>query len=501
VNFARVYTFMTKAGMALRLVTLVSMIMVGQQGGFSQAGAGGARFCIQKVQNGAPTKADAFDTWRMTSKPHVIPTVPQVAFTPMNRGGAWAINASRVYAPNKFSFPRYGLSNQEWVEDTHNRRIVAATSELGTLVKDKANSDFVVIDSRPVHSPAKSVATGEIVLISGHIAKDGPHVFAVGKNGLTDWSGVQALKLAGIKRVRKIVGSEVLQGDLVFTEFKLWFLAKDGRVQELGQTLQYLGGGEVHELKNGNAAIVNFGGSSTLVVRESAGLRSTPMSKLLKFVDGSRLYPITASNEYLVFGSAPSRAEESWHKILASGTEEIANSATGTVDEKYEKVGVLKDLPSLNGAVIFGSSGLHYYDGVSIREFSGGRYEIVGRWPQIADISSLKRVFAVSERGVFELKPTAIAEKLDVPFQVGGYPLIESIDWPAAGVALFNTAEGLFALDSKGSWESIGKYPLYFGGVRAAVAENPANGDMILNGDDSIYVVIDKLLHTHVCPK
>ena len=230
-------------------------------------------------------------------------------------------------------------------------------------------------------------------------------------------------------------------------------------------------------------------------------MRSIPLSTLLKFFDGSRLFHMTASNEYLVFGTALGRAEASWHKILSSGTEEIANSATGTVDERYMEEGVLKDLPSLNGAVIFGRSGLHYYDGVSIREFSGGHYETVGRWPQIADISSLKRVFAVSERGVFEFKRNAMLEELEVSFQVGGYPLIEAIDWPAAGVALFNTSEGLFALDGKGRWEKIGKYPLYFGGSRAAVVENPANGDMILNGEDAIYVAVDGWRHPHVCPK
>lgn len=453
------------------------------------------RICIVPVKDGAPTAADAGDTWRIHSTTFRIPGLPALVFTPDNRAGEWTIGGDRRLVPYAGPFPKTYFDLDGWVTEPWSSRIVAVTSGDGVSVLRPGADRFETIDasaagrgSRYLNVAVLPRRKQTIVFDSGG---DGAP-FVVEEASLRPWLSPVGLAVHGVNGVYSMHDAPSLSATIVLDlDRNIHVLADDGSWQKVGSVgaKDY---GRVIDAPSSGAALF-IANKSVIAIRRdehslprfSADTLATTRANGAGFqFPVSRLFGRALTYQGAGFFDRHPR----WRQLGPAGMEDIPGGDIGIANADFGPQ--IQDLPTLGRTLVRGRDGLYFYDGTAIVPVPRSASSSIGRFPRVHDLPSLGRVIVSSEYGLFELTRDGLTAKA-MPFPMIGLPAFQIADWPEAGVALASTRTGIYALDRDlnatpvPGGDRIGPTYLEF-----SVGTNPGTGEMVLSGSAGLFLAV-----------
>ena len=486
------------------------------------------RFCVVPVLDGEPTAADVGATWRMTNSQHRIPGLPSLVFTPTNRQGEWIVDKDRRFSKYAAPFPKSFLDKNNWVREPWSGRIVATNSgNVHVLEQGKEEFESLVLPKelrvnnfgRPYLLPD----TEETLITSAGV------VYVVGQSALVPWVRSSVLKEKGIDRpsfyFSKELGATVILNPVGGHSSKLtdvFVLSGDGKLDKLGQ------------LKTPNYGIdlVDFEGESSMLLKTASvvaridsstasdGTKTYSMRVLHMQVGngaGSHFvtsmlhkaileqkesqYPVLQKSlgqaffEYFLNWESDDRKKlpeyKQWYLVNRSGLSEIPGGKLRSADTHNRANTLFREFPELGISLIQSADGLHWFDGRGITLIPNSSPEVIGKSRIFAGSTSIGRLIFKSENGLYEFFKTG-PRPLSVTALAGPeFHVVDVADWPEAHVVLIQTKSGLFALDSDLNVVQITDSTVAGSRFFSFVGTNPGSGDMILNGEKSLFVLVD----------
>lgn len=119
--------------------------------------------CLVPVKNGEPTKADIYQSFRMTSKVVAVPGLDRPIIFPLNRGGVWTIDAAGAYVPFGGDFPNH-YQNQ-YASDTSTGDVIGVSRKLGVFRLRPGETQFerlYAADGKPFVLPFSAACIGRL---------------------------------------------------------------------------------------------------------------------------------------------------------------------------------------------------------------------------------------------------------------------------------------------------------------------------------------------------
>ncbi|MDP1700762.1 MAG: hypothetical protein Q8L53_07375 [Aestuariivirga sp.] len=485
------------------------------------------RFCVVPVLDGEPTDADVGATWRMTNSQHRIPGLPSLVFTPTNRQGEWIVDKDRRFSKYVAPFPKSYLDKNNWVREPWSGRVVATNSRnVNVLEQGKQEFESLQLSeelkvnnfSRPYLLPD----TEETLVTSAE------SVYVVGQSALVPWVWNSVLKERGIDRpsfyFSKELGATVILNPVGRYSSKLtdvFVLSGDGKLDSLGRLETPNYGVDLVDLKGESSTLLK---TAFVIARidsivGSNGLKKYSIHILHKQIGNgagthfaeSKLHKTilqlkalegqnTRHSWYRLFfdyffeesGEQIKRPEyRQWYRINRNGLSAIPGGRLPALDRYYNASWLFHEFPELGISLIEAADGFHWFDGKSINPVPDSSPEIIGKYKLFAGSKSIGRLIFRSERGLFEFlksgpKPLLIAGLAGPEFHI-----VDVADWSEANVVLVQTKSGLFALDGDLNVAQLSDNSVAGSRFFSFVGTNPQSGDMILNGEKSLFVLVD----------
>jgi hypothetical protein len=114
--------------------------------------------CLVPVKNGEPTKADLYESWRMTSKVVAVRGLDRPIIFALNRKGVWTIDAAGAFVPFGGEFPNH--YQDEYASDTSTGDVIGVSWELGVFRLRRGETRFerlYAADGKPFVHPFSAV--------------------------------------------------------------------------------------------------------------------------------------------------------------------------------------------------------------------------------------------------------------------------------------------------------------------------------------------------------
>ncbi|WP_146260158.1 hypothetical protein [Rhizobium tubonense] len=137
--------------------------------------------CLIPVKNGEPTKADVYQSFRLTSKVVTVSGLGRPIIFPLNRGGVWTINAAGAFVPFGGDFPNH--YQDEYATDTSTGDVVGVSWKLGVFRLRPGETQFerlYAADGKPFVHPVSAA-----------------YVARLGGTAISDNSGLYLLRPSG----------------------------------------------------------------------------------------------------------------------------------------------------------------------------------------------------------------------------------------------------------------------------------------------------------------
>jgi hypothetical protein len=513
-----------------------------------------SRFCVVAARDGQPTPADFGDVWRMTRTNHRIPGLSSLVFTPNNRGGAWIVGNDRRFAAFETPFPRSYLDTDEWVYEPWSGRVIATGYGYRSLYEfvggDPGGSNVfreIPGSNGPHYSRPYLLPQSREVLVERQQShhqnspdRRWPHaVFVVGNDGLVLWQHDELIRKHGI-RSPEFHWSDELKAVVIFGTSEgmakgktTVHVLKDGSIADVG-TLNTYGYGYGHDLKDlsgQQAAILVTATSAARLVsfRTPQGAEKYRLDHLHEQVGngagshflsskqhGSVLYvqksvapstgrsgeqPESSFWRWFQWGRAPTRPSEnvSWHiqlverDTLKALNVVIAPEAPPLVDSVPV---TMTSFPELGVTLLASKGALYKFDGTELQLLDTSQVKELSRYPIFAGASTIGRLLMATGTGLYEIVGGSV-KRLDIPELSGPQFAIRILkDWNAAGVVIVNRENTLYTIDRDLKVQRVATPHTISKGIDF-VGEQPGNGDIILNGVNSVLLVVDTARHGH----
>jgi hypothetical protein len=190
-----------------------------------------------------------------------------------------------------------------------------------------------------------------------------------------------------------------------------------------------------------------------------------------------------------------------WRRLGPDGFEDIPGGDIGLPPDNPFPHGRIQDLPTIGRTLIEGRDGFFLYDGTALVPVRDGGRDRIGKLPQAYDLPTIGRVLVTTESGVFEITGDGRLVARAMPFAATGLPKPVFADWPAAGVALASSKDGIFAMDKGLKVAPVqGGDRVGFGWLDFSNGINLTTGDMILTGRRGLFLAVtDDLGHRGPC--
>ena len=180
-----------------------------------------------------------------------------------------------------------------------------------------------------------------------------------------------------------------------------------------------------------------------------------------------------------------------WYLVKRNGLSEIPGGKLRSADTHNRASTLFREFPELGISLIQSADGLHWFDGRGITLIPNSSPEVIGKSRIFAGSTSIGRLIFKSENGLYEFFKTG-PRPLSVTALAGPeFHVVDVADWPEAHVVLIQTKSGLFALDSDLNVVQITDSTVAGSRFFSFVGTNPGSGDMILNGEKSLFVLVD----------
>lgn len=114
--------------------------------------------CLVPVKNGEPTKADYYQSFRLTSKVVAVPGLNRPIIFPSNRGGVWTIDAAGTYVPFGGDFPNH--YQDQYASDPSTGEVIGVSGKLGVFRLRAGELQFERLysaDGKPFAHPFSAV--------------------------------------------------------------------------------------------------------------------------------------------------------------------------------------------------------------------------------------------------------------------------------------------------------------------------------------------------------
>ncbi|MBY0381262.1 MAG: hypothetical protein K2W78_05030 [Xanthobacteraceae bacterium] len=177
----------------------------------------------------------------------------------------------------------------------------------------------------------------------------------------------------------------------------------------------------------------------------------------------------------------------SWRKLTSRRFEAIPGGDDPKAAPSAAVGWKVKQLNSLQTALIDGDLGFFVYDGNRMDPVTDGDRTRIGKYPSVYDTPAIGRAFVKTEGGLKELTNTQLR---DVPV---GLPksIITVIDWPESKRAAIFTVGKVFIVDADLNVSAILDTSQIDFDSAPTHGTNPATGDLIFTGKQGTYLIID----------
>jgi hypothetical protein len=475
-----------------------------------------------------------------------------LVFTPNNRRGVWIIDKNRRFAPFETPFPRSYLDKENWVNEPSGRRRViaraydsdglyeldfgAATDEARYFrrIPGSAGSRF----SKPYLLPQSR----ELLVVrrssdsrSPPESRLPPAVFVVGKEGLVPWRHDAVIWKHGIKSP-SFHWSDELNAIVIFdssdgmANYKpTVHVLKDGSITDVG-TLR-APGHRLEDLSGQQAALVMtpFSVARLVAVRTPEGTEKYRLDALQETKGNGAMSHFLASNQH---------GKVLYVKKFANTSDGLPSNQSGssfwrwfqwsqaprfeTYDPHPWRIQIverdtLKDLdvvlvspkersisdpvparlasfPDLEVTLLVSNDALYTFDGTALHLVENSHVKDIGEHPRFAGAATIGRLLMATNEGLYEIVGSTV-RPLDIPELSGPRYAIRFLkDWEAAGVVIVKRENELYVIDRDLKVQRVhGSHAL----SRSIdfVGEQPGSGDIVINGADSVLLVVDTARH------
>lgn len=516
-----------------------------------QVSVSDSRFCVIAVLDGEPTAADGWAVWRMTNTRHRVPGLPSLVFTPTNRKGAWIIDEERRFASFETPFPRSYLDADSWVREPWSGRVIATAHHphgLYELVDAAAGSkSFRQISgpNGPHYSRPYLLPQSREVLVVRHASDSrtpqdrrvSRKVFVVEKDGpLVPWRHDDVIWQHGINSPSFHWSDElnavvIIDGSGGATNHKSTIhVLKDGAITEVG-TLRSPGYGyRIEDLSNQQAAIVvtAFSAARLVSYRTPAGTEKYRLDHLHEqlgngagshFLSSKQHGKVLYLKKFVTAAPSPRAEQEStsfWNwfprkpapalppKNVLWRIQLVERDALKDLDVELAPMALpsagsvpfvhMVAVPNSSLTLLASDGALYMFDGTALHLVDASQIKDFDRFLRFAGASTIGRLLMATSTGLYEITAAGV-RPLDIP-ELSGPPFsIRFIkDWEAAGVVVVNRRSELFAIDRDLKVQRVANQHAVADN-NDIVGEQPGNGDITLNGKDSVLVMVDTERH------
>ena len=477
-----------------------------------------------------PTAANVGEVWRRTNFWHHIPGLPYLVFTPSTSTGPWIVDEDRRYSRYNSPYPRDYLDDRHWVREPWSGRVVAlnwnGAGNVNVLKQgDREFTPFPLPDelrTKGFYGPYV-LPNFEETLVTH--AGDG---YVVGQNALLPWVWNPVLKENGIKQpsfhFSKELGATVIlnsKGSRASTT-DAFVLSNDGKLYALGRLETERAYVDLLDLKGENSAVLL---TASVVVRIDASTETDGAKRYSKRIlhmqadygAGSHFvvsklhnavlhqqalqYPIAQYSlgqvffEYLFNLESDDHAKQmeykQWYLVNRGGLSAIPGGKLRPADKYKRAFDSFLEFPELGISFIEAADGLHWFDGKVITLIPNSSPDVIGKYKTFVGPKSIGRLILRSEKGLFEFTKTGPKPLFIDLLANPESHFVEVKEWPETNVVLLITKSGLFALDGDLNAVQITDYTTAGSSFFSFVGINPGSVDMIMDGEKSLFVVVD----------
>jgi hypothetical protein len=505
-----------------------------------------SRFCVIAARDGQPTPADFGDVGRVTRTNHRIPGLSSLVFTPNNRGGAWIVDNDRRFAALETHFPRSYLDADSWVREPWSGRVIATGSDSYSLYElvgggaggSKAFRQIPGSNGPHYSRPYLLPQSREVLVVRLQSGSQIPQdrrlpraVFVVGNDGLVLWQHDELIWKHGISP-SEFHWSDELKAVVIFGTAEgmanqkktTIHVLKDGSITDVGTLNSYGYGYNLEDLSGQQAAILETASSVARLVsfRTPEGTEKYRLDHLHEQVGngagshflsskqhGRVLYvqksvttptrtpgdqPESSFWRWFQWGRAPTPPAQhvSWRiQLVQRDTLKDLAVFLGPVD--YVPVR-MASFPELGVTFLVGKNALYKFDGTELRSVDTSQVKDLDMYSRFAGASTIGRLLMATSTGLYEIVGESV-KPLDIP-ELSGPKFSMRIfkDWDAAGVVIVKRENELYVIDKQLKVQRVATPHTISNGIDI-VGEQIGTGDIILNGTDSVLLVVDTARH------
>lgn len=165
---------------AFFIAAIIAVLLPTQAISASVLSGNSSPLCLVPVKHGEPTKADHYQSFRLTSKVVAVPGLGRPIIFPLNRGGVWTIDTG-AYVPFGGVFPDH--YQDEYASDTSTGDVIGVSRELGVFRLRPGDTRFERIfaaDGKPFVHPFSVAYVGRL---GGTVISDNSGLYLLRSSG------------------------------------------------------------------------------------------------------------------------------------------------------------------------------------------------------------------------------------------------------------------------------------------------------------------------------
>lgn len=172
---------LTRRREAFFIVAIITALLATQAISASILSDNSSPLCLVPVKNGEPTKADHYQSFRLTSKVVAVHGLDRPIIFPLNRGGVWTINSAGAYVPFGGDFPDH--YQDQYASDTSTGDVIGVSWKLGVFRLRRGHTRFerlFAADGKPFVRPFSAAYVGRL---GGTVISDSSGLYLLRSSG------------------------------------------------------------------------------------------------------------------------------------------------------------------------------------------------------------------------------------------------------------------------------------------------------------------------------